>query len=100
MVLLDEARALPARILRLYADTSVFGGCSDEEFAEPSRRLFDLIPTGTFQLIVSDTTLLELQGAPGDVRAVLLYDNISGYHGVNPLRGYRPIQIFSPLAVV
>ncbi len=60
------------RILRLYADTSVFGGCFDDEFAEPSKQLFEQIRQGMFRLVLSDTTLLELQGAPEGVRAVLL----------------------------
>ena len=57
--------------LRVYADTSVFGGCFDTEFEEVSRRFFDEVRQGRIQLVLSDTTLLELTGAPDKVRRVL-----------------------------
>jgi hypothetical protein len=31
---------------------------------------------------------------------IVHYDKISGYHGVNLLRGYRAVPIYSPLQVV
>lgn len=36
--------------LRVYADTSVFGGCFDDEFAEASRTFFDQVKSGRFVL--------------------------------------------------
>lgn len=60
-----------ARIIRVYADTSVFGGCFDDEFREASRGFFSCIKEGTFRLVVSETILLELQDAPDNVREVL-----------------------------
>ncbi len=57
--------------LRVYADTSVFGGCFDEEFAEPSLRFFEEVRAGHFRLVISDTTLAEIQAAPQEVRRVL-----------------------------
>ena len=57
--------------LRVYADTSVFGGCFDEEFAEESKSFFEDIKAGKFTLIVSTTTLAELQRSPDHVRKVL-----------------------------
>jgi hypothetical protein len=59
------------RRLRVYADTSVFGGCFDEEFARESRGLFADIRAGKFLLILSATTALELAEAPERVREVL-----------------------------
>ena len=59
------------KTLRLYADTSVVGGCFDEEFAEVSRRLFAEIKAGRFRLVLSPTTLRELQRAPENVRRVI-----------------------------
>jgi hypothetical protein len=59
------------RPVRVYADTSVFGGCFDAEFAETSRRFFEEVRRGRIQLVISETTLLELTGAPADVRSVL-----------------------------
>ncbi len=56
---------------RVYADTSVFGGCFDDEFGDESKRFFDAIREGRFTLLVSATTLAELQRAPDNVRQVL-----------------------------
>ena len=38
--------------LRIYTDTSVIGGCLDEEFAEASRRLFDKFKVGEAIIVV------------------------------------------------
>ncbi len=57
--------------LRIYTDTSVIGGCLDEEFAEPSRRLFDKFKAGEAIIVVSDLTMLELSLAPAEVRTAL-----------------------------
>ncbi len=65
------SRGRRAKPLRVYADTSVFGGCFDDEFAEESKRFFQHIAQGKFRLVVSDTTLLELRSAPEAVRRVL-----------------------------
>lgn len=59
------------RRLRIYADTSVFGGCFDDEFETESRALFDQIRSGEFILVLSITTALELREAPAEVRGVL-----------------------------
>jgi len=56
---------------RMYADTSVFGGCFDDEFAEESRKLFDEIKNGKFTLVISTTLLSELDRAPDHVQNVL-----------------------------
>jgi hypothetical protein len=149
------------RPIRVYADTSVFGGCFDAEFEEASRRFFHDVRHGRIQLVLSDTTLLELTAAPDNVRQVLTelppagiervvlteeveqlrdaylahgvvgpaaardaehiaaatvadvdlivswnfrhivhYEKISGYQGVNLLRGYSAVRIFSPLEVI
>ena len=57
--------------LRIYLDTSVFGGCFDPEFAAVSCRLFDEIRAGRFEVVVSDTLIAELQPAPPRVRQLL-----------------------------
>jgi predicted nucleic acid-binding protein len=59
------------RRLRVYADTSVFGGCFDPEFKLESRKFFDEVRQGRFTLLISNVTLAELQSAPEDVRRVL-----------------------------
>ena len=57
--------------LRVYADTSVIGGCQDDEFREPSRRLMEQCARGEVTLVVSAATLRELERAPQAVRDVL-----------------------------
>jgi len=59
------------RPLRVYADTSVFGGCFDEEFAAPSARFFELVRTGQVTLLVSEVVVRELASAPDQVRELL-----------------------------
>lgn len=41
---------------RIYIDTSVIGGCQDEEFSEPSGKLFDEFKQGLRTAVVSDLT--------------------------------------------
>lgn len=57
--------------LRIYVDTSVFGGCFDSEFSSDSRKLFSEIGSGRFLLVVSRTTLDEINDAPKQVQQVL-----------------------------
>ncbi len=146
---------------RVYCDTSVFGGCFDEEFEEASNRLFDQFRAGAFRLVLSQTTLDELDPSPSRVQALLQtipvenlefvppsreieelrdayiaagvigrasigdaahiaaasvarvdmivswnfshivhFEKIRGYHGVNIMRGYFSVPIFSPPEVV
>ena len=59
------------RTLRVYADTSVFGGCFDDEFRTESVRFFEEVRSGRFVLVVSDVTLDELSLAPESVRRIL-----------------------------
>ena len=56
---------------RIYTDTSVLGGCEDEEFREPSRRLLEAFEGGDLTLVLSELTLRELEAAPEGVRVVL-----------------------------
>ncbi len=57
--------------LRVYIDTSVIGGCLDEEFRADSRRLLHMAQHGELELLVSELLLEELSRAPDDVRAVM-----------------------------
>jgi hypothetical protein len=57
--------------LRIYIDTSVVGGCLDEEFQKESRALFAMAARGEIVLIVSDVLADELELAPERVRTVL-----------------------------
>ncbi len=58
-------------IPRIYIDTSVIGGCLDDEFAEWSNALFDEFRVGLKVAVVSDLTLRELEDAPQSVREIL-----------------------------
>ncbi len=69
--LLGRARSLVPTKLRVYVDTSVIGGCEDEEFREPSRRLIERCRDGEVTLVVSAVTAGELLRAPQPVRRVL-----------------------------
>lgn len=57
--------------LRVYVDTSVIGGCLDDEFWEESQKLLDRARAGEVVLVVSEVTEVELATAPPEVRAVL-----------------------------
>lgn len=59
------------RTPRVYIDTSVVGGCLDEEFETPSRALFERALEGKAVLLVSDLLIRELARAPEGVRKVL-----------------------------
>ncbi len=59
------------KTIRVYVDTSVIGGCFDEEFRRASIQLFDRSRAGDAVLVVSDITLVELASAPETVRGVL-----------------------------
>jgi predicted nucleic acid-binding protein len=56
---------------RIYVDTSVFGGCCDEEFADASRRLINQAKAGHFVLLFSPILAKELELAPTEVRAIV-----------------------------
>jgi hypothetical protein len=58
-------------VLRVYIDTSVFGGCFDAEFATPSRRLFDAVFARSVTALISDTLVAEIVGAPEEVQDLL-----------------------------
>lgn len=57
------------QLLRLYLDTSVFGGVFDEEFQIDSKRIMDALHAKKFLLMMSDVVLDELEGAPENVNS-------------------------------
>lgn len=57
--------------LRVYADTSVFGGCFDAEFQAASTAFFREVAAGRFTLVIGEITGRELATAPEHVREVL-----------------------------
>ena len=56
--------------VRIYADTSVFGGAFDPEFRKPSRAFLDEAITGSFRLVTSAVVQAELEAAPPGVRKI------------------------------
>jgi hypothetical protein len=57
--------------IRIYIDTSVIGGCLDEEFEDASLLLFGKFKNGEMVAVVSELTGLELEAAPKEVRDIL-----------------------------
>ncbi|MCL5103358.1 MAG: PIN domain-containing protein [Armatimonadetes bacterium] len=53
---------------RVYIDTSVIGGCFDNEFAVESVALFDMARNGEVVLVVSDVLVAEIESAPERVK--------------------------------
>ncbi len=56
------------RLIRVYADTSVFGGAYDEEFDTASLAFFQEVCEGKRRLVVSDIVRREIAAAPEPVR--------------------------------
>ena len=54
--------------MKVYADTSVFGGIFDSEFSEASRQLFNEIDSGRFILVTSAVVAAEIEPAPEKIR--------------------------------
>jgi hypothetical protein len=55
------------RKIRVYVDTSVFGGTQDEEYAVASRLFFQRVSGGEFLVLLSAHTVDELMPAPQQV---------------------------------
>jgi len=67
--------------LRIYIDTSIVGGCLDEEFKRESLALIEMGKKGQCQLLLSELLFRELEAAPKavkDVVAGLPEDQIEG----------------------
>ncbi len=56
------------RPLRVYVDTSVFGGIHDEEFQDASERFFRAVREGVFTILTSEPLALEIARAPERVQ--------------------------------
>ena len=63
--------------IRVYADTSVYGGAFEDEFQDASNRFFDDVRSGRFQLITSPIVEDEVAFAPQSVRQ--LFDEMLRY---------------------
>ena len=52
--------------MRICADTSVFGGVFDEEFAEATKKFFSEIDAGRFTIVTSAIVEAERASTPED----------------------------------
>jgi predicted nucleic acid-binding protein len=88
--------------LRIYVDTSVFGGCLDPEFSEWSNALMDDFRSGRCALVVSDVTIGEVAMAPEPVRELFselleLADDLAvTAEALELLRAYESHGILAP----
>ncbi|MFH1730111.1 MAG: type II toxin-antitoxin system VapC family toxin [Planctomycetota bacterium] len=55
------------KVLRVYLDTSVIGGCCDPEFRVWSNGLLSDFEMGLFKPVLSELATAELESAPADV---------------------------------
>ncbi len=58
--------------LRIYVDTSVFGGCFDDEFSKASLQLFEAFKNKFHIPMISEVSLGELENAPLQVKNQLI----------------------------
>ena len=90
--------------LRIYIDTSVVGGCHDEEFQDESRKLMDMARRGDILLLVSGVLFDELSKAPKHVQEVLnelpleVLENLSLSEEAEALQlAYMKARVVEPL---
>lgn len=57
--------------MRIYVDTSVFGGCYDPEFEIWSNRLIDLFKIGKSTAVISEVSIFELKYAPTLIKNIV-----------------------------
>ena len=79
-------------MLRVYADTSVFGGAFDEDFDEASGLFIEAIRRGSFKFVVSDVVPCEhffLGGVPA-MRGARPGTSVSQVDGVSMLAADVP----------
>jgi len=91
------------RPLRLYLDTSVFGGVYDNEFKEASNMLFDKIKAGKFVCIYSRATATICNAdflISWNFKHIVNVFRIKNYNSVNMQNGYKSLDIRSPKEVI
>lgn len=57
--------------MRIYVDTSVFGGCFDSEFEHWSNLLFEYFKIGKYKAVISEVSEFELKVAPTYIQQIL-----------------------------
>ncbi len=56
---------------RIYVDTSVIGGCFDDEFSIESKKIINAAKAGNIVIVLSDTVFRELAKAPQTVQNII-----------------------------
>lgn len=56
-------------MIRVYVDTSVFGGVFDREFKDASLAFFKLSKAEIFQIVTSAVVIREIEAAPDQVKS-------------------------------
>ena len=74
---------MPSEAPRVYADTSVFGGPFDPEFATGSRLFFEQVRADRLRLVLSEVVAEEIEAAPPQVRTH--FDQFLGLAEVIPV---------------
>ena len=69
--------------LRIYVDTSVIGGCFDQDFCVWSKGLIEDFQAQRFNLVLSDVTSAEIERAPAQVRE--LYTELLAFAEILPV---------------
>jgi hypothetical protein len=94
------------RVLRVYTDTSVIGGCFDPEFSLWSNRLIQDFQQRRYIPVVSSIVATEIDSAPEQVRTkfaeILRLEPVFldlTEEAVNLELGYKTLQIHSPQEV-
>ena len=59
--------------MRIYADTSVFGGLFDKEFDHATRQFLDEVDNGRFILVTSAVVATEIRPAPEAVQSLFAH---------------------------
>ena len=94
--------------IRIYADTSVFGGVFDEEFEE-AIKLQQAYTEAKILSVKYSTDALHVALATisqsslivsWNFKHIVNFQKIPRYNAVNKLNGYKEIAIYSPLEVI
>ena len=56
------------RNIKIYADTSVFGGVFDQEFSAPSKQFFNEVDLGRFEMVTSAVVEAEVEPAQEKIK--------------------------------
>jgi hypothetical protein len=86
--------------VRVYADTSVYGGAFDEEFAQASRTFFSEVRQGRFELLVSPVLEEELADAPESVSALYREMAASAESAVSPTEAVQLQEAYLRAGIV